>query len=240
VTEFEATESDADRAADERRTPRAKKSGFFRELPILVVVALVIAVLLRAFIVESFYIPSGSMEKTLHGCPGCTADRLMVNRMVYRFHPPRSGDIVVFSAPAGWSISGDEAGTGGSVLARTFDQLSQWVGGGGSDRPKLVKRVIAVGGQTVRCCDRRGRVMVDGRPLDEPYVYTDGPDPRRRFRAVTVPDGYLWVMGDHRNVSADSRWHTHTPEGGMVPVGDVVGEPFAIYWPISRWRALNF
>lgn len=227
----------ADEPGDSEARKQKKKGGFWRELPIMVVVAVVLAILLRTFVVESFFIPSSSMEKTLHGCPGCTADRVLVNRMVYRFHDPRPGDIVVFSAPDGWNVSGDAASGGGITSA--LDKVSQWLGGGGSSsREKLVKRVIAVGGQSVRCCSAGGHVVVDGKPLAEPYVYRDGPDPRRRFRTVHVPQGFLWVMGDHRNVSADSRWHRDAPQGGMVPVKNVVGEPFMIYWPISRWQFL--
>lgn len=234
----DTTESFVDEASGSRQEKPKKKGGFWRELPIMVAVAIVLAILLRTFVVESFFIPSSSMEKTLHGCPGCTADRVLVNRMVYRFHDPRPGNIVVFSAPDGWDVSGDATAGGGGVTA-ALDKVSQWLGGGGSsDREKLVKRVIAVGGQSIRCCSADGRVVVDGKPIDEPYVFRDGPDPRRHFRTVHVPQGYLWVMGDHRNVSADSRWHRDAPDGGMVPVKDVVGEPFAIYWPVTRWRFL--
>lgn len=212
------------------RRGSGQQRSFWRELPVLVIVALVLAALLRAFVIQTFWIPSSSMEKTLHGCTGCTNDRVLVNRVVYRLHQPRPGDIVVFTAPAGWDVDGD-ASASGNFLTRLLNRPF-----GISNRPTLVKRVIAVGGQTVSCCDRRGDVVVDGHALHEPYVYTSGVDPKKRFGPVKVPRGDLWVMGDHRNVSADSRWHADAPSHGMVPERDVVGKVFAIMWPVNRWR----
>lgn len=216
----------------------ASGGGFWRELGILVAIALVLALLIRAFVVQSFYIPSSSMERTLHGCPGCTPDRVLVNRFIYHFHDPKPGDVVVFSAPAGWE-AGSDATSNGNVITRAIDGMGRHLGFGGSDRPTLVKRVIAVGGQTVQCCDAKGRVEINGVSQSEPYVYRDGPDPKRSFGPERVPKGDLWVMGDHRNVSADSRWHTDAPDHGFVPIKDVIGEAFSIYWPPSRWSIIS-
>lgn len=177
-------------------SPSAPKKTFFRELPFLVVTAVVLAVLIRTFVVQSFYIPSGSMEKTLHGCENCTRDRVLVEKLTIRFADPERGDIIVFH------------GTG------------QW------PREDLIKRVIATEGQTVECCDAQGRVTVNGEPLDEPYLF--GNDPPQKFKPVKVPKGHLWVMGDHRNNSSDSRYN------GPVPISSVVGEARVIIWPLDR------
>ncbi len=172
-----------------------KKKSFFRELPFLVVTAVVLALLIRTFAVQAFFIPSGSMEKTLHGCPDCRGDRVLVEKLSYHFTDPKRGDIVVFKGRDDWP---DE---------------------------DLIKRVIAVGGQTVACCDAKGRVTVDGEPIDEPYLFEDN---HQKFGPVAIPMGKLWVMGDHRGFSSDSRVH------GPTSVSDVIGRARVIIWPITR------
>ena len=200
--------------------------------------AFVIAVLLKSFIVQAFWIPSGSMEQTLHGCPGCTGDRILVNRMSYWFSDPRPGDIVVFEAPTSWEpeVAVDEPT---DVVGASWLWLKRLVGAAPPAGRDLVKRVIATGGQTVQCCDAQGRVLVDGRPLTEPYVYLDGQPPSaaynlRTFGPVTVPAGRLFVMGDHRNASADSRYHIDDQYAGTVPVDAVIGRAFVILFPFDR------
>ncbi|MEO7613680.1 MAG: signal peptidase I [Streptosporangiaceae bacterium] len=175
--------------------PQPKKKSFFRELPFLVVTAVALALLIRTFAVQAFFIPSGSMEQTLHGCTGCRGDRVLVEKIGYHLVDPGRGDIVVFEGKGDWP---DE---------------------------DLIKRVIAVGGQKVECCDAQGRVTVDGKPLDEPYLFEDN---HRKFGPVTVPKGSLWMMGDHRSMSSDSRDH------GPISVDDVVGRARIIIWPLPR------
>ncbi len=217
-----------------------KKTSFWRELPILLAIALVLAVLIKTFLVQAFFIPSSSMEKTLHGCPGCSGDRVLVNKLTYRFHDPRPGDVVVFRGPESWAPEVHIEGPS-NILQRGVRAIGQVIGIAQPNEKDFIKRVIAVGGQTVQCCDPQGRVLVDGRPLDEPYIYLDGQQDQKlaEFGPVKVPAGRLWVMGDHRNASADSRAHIADSDLGTISVDDVIGKSFVIVWPPSRWNTLG-
>jgi signal peptidase I len=219
---------------------QAKKGSFLRELPILLAIALVLAIIIKTFLVQAFFIPSSSMERTLHGCAGCSGDRVLVNKLTYRFHDPRQGDIVVFRGPESWAPEVRIAGPS-NVVQRGLRSIGQLIGIAQPSEKDFIKRVIAVGGQTVQCCDPQGRVMVDGRPLDEPYIYLDGEEDVRlsQFGPITVPPGRLWVMGDHRNASADSRAHFTDANLGTISVDDVIGKAFVIVWPPSRWDTLG-
>ena len=240
---------------EQGQKPKRKKAPWW-ELPALAAFAILIAVLVKSFLIQPFYIPSQSMEKTLHGCPGCSGDRILVNKLIYDFRDPHPGDIVVFNAPNGWDDEPASVPPSNPALraVRGFGQLIGFVP---PDGLVLVKRVIATGGQTVKG-DADGNVYVsnDGpngtfRKLNEPFVYEDGPDSHAQFGPVTVPKGRLWVMGDHRNDSADSRFHcdlagsgTNTgadcnPRTSTVPISDVIGKAIVIAWPPSRWRTLG-
>jgi signal peptidase I len=225
---------DRRRAAERER----KKGSLLRELPVLLVIAFVLALLVKTFLVQAFFIPSGSMEETLHGCPGCTGDRVLVNKVPYWFGEPEPGDIVVFKGPDTWSPE------------VTYEEPTNWFTGGllwlgraiGIAPPSeddFVKRVIATGGQTVECCDAEGRVTVDGEPVDEPYIHEPTPIDQRAFGPVTVPDGRLWVMGDHRSASADSKAHIDDRYSGTIAVDDVIGKASVIVWPPSRIGLLD-
>jgi signal peptidase I len=221
-----------------RRGGVAKKGSLLRELPVLLLIAFVLALVVKTFFVQAFFIPSGSMEQTLHGCTGCTGDRVLVNKVPYWFGEPEPGEIVVFKGPDTWTpeVSVAEPGNwfSGGLL-----WLGRAIGVAPPSEDDFVKRVIAVGGQTVQCCDAEGRVTVDGKPLDEPYIFQNTPIESRAFGPVTVPEGRLWVMGDHRSASADSKAHIGDRYSGTIGVDDVIGKAAVIVWPVSRFGLLD-
>jgi signal peptidase I len=221
-----------------RRRAEAKQGSLLRELPVLLLVAFVLALVVKTFFVQAFFIPSGSMEQTLHGCTGCTGDRVLVNKIPYWFGEPEPGDIVVFKGPDTWTpeVTVTEPGNwfSGALL-----WLGRTVGVAPPSEDDFVKRVIAVGGQTVQCCDAEGRVMVDDQPLEEPYIFEDTPIDQRAFGPVTVEEGRLWVMGDHRSASADSKVHMGDRYSGTIGVDDVIGKAAMIVWPVSRFGMLD-
>lgn len=227
------------------RASERRRGSFWRELPILLVIAFVLALLIKTFLVQAFFIPSGSMERTLHGCPGCSGDRVLVNKLVYRFHDPRPGDIVVFRGPSSWQPE-VQISEPSNPVSKFFNAIGQAIGVSQPSEKDFVKRVIAVGGQTVSCCDAQGRVMVDHHSLNEPYIYQNSPDVHsttcalgREFGPITVPKGRMWVMGDHRSESSDSRCHVEDSHRGTIAVSDVIGKAFVIVWPPSRWDTLG-
>jgi signal peptidase I len=202
-----------------------RKRPFWRDLTIIVIAALVLTILLKTFVVQVFSIPSASMENTL--LPG---DRILVNKMVYRFRPVDRGDIVVFSGSGSWD---PPTPAPGNPFARVLDDITGLVGiaGPGTD---YVKRVIGVPGDHVVCCNALGQVTVNGVALSEKsYIYPDAAPSQIRFN-ITVPPDRLWVMGDNRADSDDSRYRTGDPGGGTIPESAVVGRAFLIIWPLSR------
>ncbi len=215
---------------------KKRKGSFWRELPLLIVVAIVLTFVIQTFIARIYVIPSASMEQTLHGCDGCANDRVAVDKVTYRFGDPAPGDVVVFKGPPAW-LDNDEVGEtqpSGNPLVRGFQDALSLVGLAAPNEKDFVKRVIATGGQTVACCDAANHVLVDGKPITEPYLYYQPGlgDKQATFDPVRVPDGQLWVMGDNRNNSADARFH------GPVPVSDVIGKVRVVVLPISRWRTV--
>ncbi|WP_019876438.1 signal peptidase I [Sporichthya polymorpha] len=211
-----------------------RPSAWLREIPILVAVALGIALLVKTFLVQAFFIPSESMENTL-----LTGDRVLVNKFADRFGGDvKRGQVVVFKDPGGWLDSGQDETTGNPIVRGLKDVFS-FVGLLPSQSEKdLIKRVIGVPGDKVACCDSEGRVTVNGVPLEEPYLYP-GDRPSDREFSVTVPPNRLWVMGDHRSDSADSRSHMDGPGNGTIPTENVVGRAFVLVWPINRWDVLS-
>ncbi|MET8052709.1 signal peptidase I [Streptosporangium sp. NPDC005286] len=203
-----------------------KKGSFWKELPVLIVVAVVLALIIKTFVIQAFYIPSESMENTL-----LTNDRVLVNKLVYRVRDIERGDVVVFSGVDSWDPEIDLEEPSNPVAG-----FFRWVGtafGVVPGEKDYIKRVIGVGGDTVKCCDAQGRVTVNGVPLDEDYLYP-GDVPSQKFFEAKVPEGRLWVMGDHRLVSLDSRSHLGDPGGGTISVDKVIGRAFVIVWPFSR------
>lgn len=193
---------------------RKKTNGsFWKELPILLVAAVVVALLVRTFLLQTFWVPSPSMEHTLN-----VKDRVLVNKLVYDFRDPHRGEIIVFNSPLSWRSNPDE---------KVF-----------------VKRVIGVGGDHVVCCDAQGRITINGKPLDEPYLDHDAPHAEAApndFDAV-VPKGRLWVMGDNRYDSADSRQNLENSKDinqATIDVDAVIGRAFVLFWPFNRWDWLT-
>lgn len=210
----------------------------------LLVVALLLSFTVQHYVARVYVIPSASMEPTLHGCPGCTNDRVVVDKLSYRFSEVRAGDVVVFRGPPSWT-NDFQAERSGNALVRAAQDVGSLVGLAAPDERDFVKRVIATGGQTVHCCDDGGHVVVDNQSLAEPYVVNDFPFPTgeascstplrsgRCFDPVTVPEGSLWVMGDNRSSSADSRVH------GPISVADVVGRARLVVLPVGRWQVVD-
>ncbi|WP_433267693.1 signal peptidase I [Micromonospora vinacea] len=186
------------------------RSSFWKELPILLGVAILVAVLVRAFVLQTFFIPSPSMENTLK-----IDDRVLVNKLVYDFRSPHRGEVIVFKAPTEWS--------------------------GNPDGEDFIKRVIGIPGDHVVCCDPEERLMINGKSLDEPYIFSmDGIRDKAADQEfdITVPEGRLWVMGDHRSASGDSLEHWQQSGQNIteatIPEDDVVGRAFTVFWPVNR------
>ncbi|MER7286230.1 signal peptidase I [Streptomyces lydicus] len=225
----------AERRRQAKRIKRRRQRSYIKEIPILVGVALAIALVLKTFLVQAFVIPSGSMEQTIR-----IGDRVLVDKLTPWFgSKPERGDVVVFKDPGGW-LKGEQqqpTGDGGAFQpvkdAMTFIGLLP-----SADEQDLIKRVVAVGGDTVKCCDKQGRVTVNGNPLTEPYVHPGNPPSTLKF-TVNVPTGRIFVMGDHRSDSADSRFHLDEPYRGTVSEDSVVGRAVVIAWPFSHWRRLE-
>lgn len=213
-------------AAAEGPPPR-RGLGVLRETAIIVVSALVLSWLIKTFLVQAFYIPSGSMEDTLE-----IGDRVMVSRMVPDVFDVHRGDIVVFKDPGGWlpPYEPPERTPVGQAVTNvlTFVGLLPQETG-----DHLIKRVIGTPGDHVTCCDDQGRVSVNGEPIDEESYIKPGSVPSQDPFDKTVPEGMLFVMGDNRQNSADSRYNEGKPGGGFVPMSNVVGSAFATVWPLG-------
>ena len=206
---------------------RKKRGSFWRELPVLVVIALVLALVIKTWLVQAFFIPSGSMENTLK-----INDRVLVNKFVYHTRPVERGDIIVFNGLDSWDPEG-EFPQPTNPVSKALHAVGS-VFGVTADEKDYIKRVIGVPGDHVRCCDAQGRITVNGHPLNERSYLYPGNAPSDSLFDVTVPPGHLWVMGDHRQVSADSRAHLGDPGGGAIPEDKVVGRAFIRVWPPSR------
>lgn len=202
-----------------------------RELPILLISALVLSIVVKTFLVQFFYIPSGSMENTLQ-----VNDRVGVNKLGALFSDIKRGEVVVFRDPANWLTAPYDDKTGISKVIRDSlvfvgvmpDPAKQY----------LIKRVIGVGGDRVVCCSKSGNLEVNGVELNEPYIFPDNKPSDTTFD-VTVPKGFIWVMGDHRGASADSRFHTDDPNKGMVPLDKVTGRALFVVWPLKNAGVLE-
>jgi signal peptidase I len=206
-----------------------KKKSFGRELLTIVIAAAVLTLLVKAFVIQVYRIPSASMENTLQ-----IGDRVLVNKVVYHFRGIARGDVVVFSGQDSWGP--DAPPPSSNPVVRVFDDVLSGLGLH-SEQTYYIKRVIGLPGDRVACCTD-GKVTVNGVPLDEgQYLFPGNPPSTFKFSDV-VPSGHLWVMGDHRSDSDDSRYHPGDPGGGAVPENEVVGRAFLITWPPSQLRDL--
>src|SRR5262245_18181946 len=215
--------------------PVQKKRSFLRELPLLLAIALVLALVVKSLLVQSFFIPTGSMENTLR--PG---DRVLVNKAVYRVRDIKRGEVVVFNGDNSFNGAQPavQAATDGG-LGHALDDVAGWFGLSAQGEKDYIKRVIGLPGDRVSRCDARGRLSVNGVPLDESAYLYPGDRPSIEPFDVVVPEGRLWVMGDHRSVSQDSRAHLGQPGGGTVQIDQVVGLAFVIVWPLSHAGTLG-
>ncbi|MDL4774993.1 MULTISPECIES: signal peptidase I [Thermomonosporaceae] len=215
-----------------------KRRSFWKEMPVLIAVAVVLALVIKAFAVQAFYIPSGSMRGTLE-----INDRVLVSKIDYRVHDIRRGDIIVFNGVDSWTPE-----VPGQKPRNLFSKALHQVGGAfgvTSGETDFIKRVIARGGDRVSCAGSGAPVMVNGIALDErsyllvdPVTHERSVPSVRKF-SVVVPKGRLWVMGDNRGNSFDSRGHTNDPGGGSIPEDKVIGRAFAVVWPLGHWKYLS-
>jgi signal peptidase I len=219
---------------------RKRTRSIWRELPILIVAALIVALLIKSFVVQAFYIPSGSMEDTLQ-----VGDKILVNKLVYDFRSIKPGDIIVFNGVGSWNSGPPKSRAATNPVARAYDAtlrplLHAIAGLFGTPvgQTDYIKRVIGVPGDRVVCCNARGQVTVNGVALHERSYIFPGDVPSQERFSITVPPGRLWVMGDHRDDSDDSRLRQSRPGRGTIPESKVTGRAFVIIWPVSRWRFL--
>jgi signal peptidase I len=211
-------------------SPKAKGSSL-RELPILIISALVLSIIVKTFFIQFFYIPSGSMENTLQ-----VNDRVGVNKFGALFSDIKRGEVVVFRDPANWLSPNYDDSSG---IRKVIKDSLVFVGVlPDPSKQYLIKRVIGVGGDKVRCCGKDGKIEVNGVSINEPYIY-EGDKPSDSEFEVEVPQGFIWVMGDHRGASADSRFHTDDPNNGMVALDKVTGRATFIIWPFSNLAILE-
>ncbi len=244
--------TDAPADAGPRHAATTEHRSFLRELPFLVAVAFVLALLIKYFLLQAFYIPSGSMEQTL-----LVGDRVLVNKVPYHFRGPHRGEVVVFNGLDNFD-EGVTLSKPGNPVGKALRGITSAIGLGAPSEKDYIKRVIGVEGDRVMCCDEQGRVVVTskgGTPtsLDEPYVYENDTSDTRYFcdagtgkqncppgaPGVLVPKGRLWVMGDHRGNSSDSRFHLNDANKGTVPEDKVVGRAFAVIYPFNHMKLLH-
>jgi signal peptidase I len=205
----------------------SRKGSVLREFPILVIVALAVSLLIKTLIVQFFFIPSGSMENTLQ-----IQDRVAVNKIPFIAKNINRGDVVVFRDPANW-LPEPFVGQENKIVSKIKEGLVLVGVLPNPAKQFLVKRVIGVAGDKVICCSKSGKLTINGKVADEPYIFAGNKPSEMKFN-ITVPEGKIWVMGDHRSASADSRYHQDDVNNGFVPVSKVTGRAYAIIWPFKN------
>jgi signal peptidase I len=213
-----------------RARKRPRRRSALVELLVLGVIAVVLALIIKTYAIQAFFIPSASMENTLD-----IGDRVLINKLVYDFRGIHRGDIIVFDGRGSW----DPNTPSSSNIFSRFGSDLEGIVGISHDSSIYIKRVIGLPGDHVVCCNANGQITVNGVPLSEQSYLYPGNQPSAQPFSVTVPSGRLWVMGDHRAVSYDSRGHIGDPGGGTIPESAVLGRAFVIIWPPSRWGVLN-
>jgi len=221
---------DEQQPATRRPRKRRRRRNALVELLVLGVIAIVLALIIKTYAIQAFFIPSASMENTLD-----IGDRVLINKVVYDFRGIHRGDIIVFDGRGSWDP--DTPATT-NILSRFASDLEGIVGIS-HDSSIYIKRVIGLPGDHVVCCNAAGQITVNGVPLSEKSYLYPGNQPSAQPFSITVPAGRLWVMGDHRAISYDSRGHIGDPGGGTIPESAVLGRAFVIIWPPSRWGILN-
>ena len=209
-----------------------RKGSFLREIPALLIVAVIVSLIIKTFIVQFFYIPSGSMENTLQ-----IKDRIAVNKVPFISREIHRGDVVVLHDPANWLPTWNNQEENKYI----FKAKELLVAVGILPNPSkqfLVKRVIGVGGDNVQCCSTKGKLLVNGKETNEPYIFAGNEPSDMKFN-VTVPKGKVWVMGDHRGASADSRYHQDDINKGFVPEQEIVGRVVAVIWPFKNAKLIE-
>jgi signal peptidase I len=225
----EASAAPAGAGGSKGKKSAKKPMPLWQETILLLGLALVLAIIIKSLLVQAFYIPSPSMEPQF-----VKNDRILVQKVSYwGSASPSRGDIVVFEDPGGWLDSSDAAKPG-SPVTELMEKIGLYPTGG-----HLVKRVIGTGGDRVVCCDAKGRLTVNGKALDEKSYLPKGTAPSQVKFDVRVPKNHLWMMGDNRGFSYDSRGHMGGPGGGFVDQDLVVGKVFALIWPWSRAELIH-
>ncbi|MFF2330488.1 MULTISPECIES: signal peptidase I [unclassified Streptomyces] len=225
----DGAEGDGD-SSNGGNTSQKKPRSFWKELPLLIGIALVLALLIKTFLVQAFSIPSDSMQDTLQ-----RGDRVLVDKLTPWFgSEPKRGEVVVFHDPGGWLENTQTPNPNVAQKFLSFIGLMPSV-----EEKDLIKRVIAIGGDTVEC-KKNGPVVVNGKALDDQSFIFPGNTPcnDEPFGPIKVPEGRIWVMGDHRQNSLDSRYHQELPGNGTVSNDEVVGRAIVVAWPINRWATL--
>ena len=218
-----------------RRSPWRTIGLFVRDVLVIFAIAIVVSFVVKTFLVRSFFIPSASMEQTL-----VIDDRVIVNELVPDMVPIERGDVVVFRDPGGWLPATVPAPVN-PVAAATEWTLALFGLASPDSNDHLIKRVIGLPGDKIACCSATGEMTINGVPISEPYIVLPSGETRASGIdfSVTVPEGSLWVMGDNRYNSKDSRYNTDQPGGGFVPIDYVVGRAFVVSWPMSNWAWLG-
>ncbi|MDO4631399.1 MAG: signal peptidase I [Corynebacterium sp.] len=240
------TSDDQERNTDTKKKP----SPWYIEIPVVVLITIIFMSLLQTFVGRLYLIPSQSMEPTLVGCSGCVGDRIVVEKITYLFSDPKPGDVIVFEGTPSWN-AGFVSHRSNNPIMRGVENVTSWLGFTAPDENNLVKRVIATGGQTVQCLQGDPGVMVNGKKVDDSFTRQPPEHPVSDtanssqacggafFGPITVPEGRLFMMGDNRTNSADSRYHLGDEYQGTIPLENVKGKVQWIILPFSRIGAVD-